>query len=129
MSNGHAPHGDERMTRVVVVDADRRVLQSLAEVLRIAGVNVVGMASSVRGALELISTESPSVVLLDPHLPDPEAGASLITSVARGWPATRVVVMGWPNSRSDEMPAADAFVSKSATPEEFVAATIAACGC
>jgi DNA-binding NarL/FixJ family response regulator len=129
MNSGHTSPVHDATTRVVVVDADRRVQQSVTEVLRIAGVNVVGMAGSVRTALELISTHEPGVVLVDPHLPDPEAGASLISSVARGWPGTRVVVMGWPGSRSDELPSADAFVSKSAAPEEFVSATIAACGC
>lgn len=129
MNSGHTTQMHVETTRVVVVDADRRVLQSVAEVLRIAGVNVVGMAGTVRAALELISAQAPTVVLVDPHLPDPEAGASLISSVARGWPATRVVVMGWPGSRTDQLPSADAFVSKSAAPEEFVTATIAACGC
>ncbi len=115
--------------RVVVVDADRRVQQSVAEVLRVAGLDVVGAAGDVRSALELISTMKPEVLVVDPRLPDVEAGQSLLSSVALGWPATRVVVMCWDGDRESRLPDADAFVSKSAAPEEFVAATIAACRC
>jgi DNA-binding NarL/FixJ family response regulator len=115
--------------RVVVVDADRRVQQSVAEVLRVAGLDVVGTAGDVRSALELISRLKPAVLVVDPQLPDVEAGHTLLSAVALGWPTTRVVVMGWNHQPEDGLRDADAFVSKSAAPEEFVAATIAACQC
>lgn len=116
-------------TRVAIVDADRRVQQSVAEVLRVAGLNVVGTAGDVRAALELMDELEPTVLVVDPRLPDVEAGGSLLSGVSRGWPATRVVVMGWSGDGEAELPGAHAFVSKSAEPEEFVAATIAACRC
>lgn len=120
--NGHAP-------RVAVVDADRRVQQSLAEVLRVAGVDVIGTAGDVRSALELISDSRPSVVLIDPRLPDLDAGMALLSSVTLGWPSIRVVVMGWADAGEARLPQDLSFVSKSAPTEEFVAAALAACDC
>ena len=120
---------DDGDGRVLVVDADRRVQQSVAEVLRVAGLDVVGTAGDVRSALELVSSLRPAVLVVDPRLPDVEAGASLLSSVAPGWPGTRVVVMGWSGDGAVDLPLVNAFVPKSAAPEDFVTATIAACRC
>jgi DNA-binding NtrC family response regulator len=119
---GHAP-------RVAVVDSDRRVQQSLAEVLRVAGANVVGTAGDVRAALELISSQQPTVVIVDPRLPDLDAGMALLSSVSLGWPTVRVVLMGWADDGEARLPADVTFVPKSAPSEEFVAAALAACDC
>ena len=116
--------------RIAVVDADRRVRSSLADVMRVAGAEVVGMAGDVRGALALADGGALDAVLLDPRLPDLEAGLALISSLRIGWPNIRVVLMGWADdgeSRLDD--AGIAFVSKSAEPEEFLAAALDACGC
>lgn len=118
-----------RAPRVAVIDADRRVQQSLAEVLRVAGVDVVGTAGDVRTALELVSDRGPSVLLVDPRLPDLDAGLALLSSVALGWPGTRIVVMGWSDAGEARLPAGVSFVSKSAPSEEFVSAAMHACGC
>jgi two-component system KDP operon response regulator KdpE len=120
---------DGRAPSVAVVDADRRVQQSLAEVLRVAGVDVVGTAGDVRSALELMNEREPGVLLIDPRLPDLDAGTALLSSVRLGWPSTRIVVMGWSDSGESRMPEVSTFVSKSAPSEEFVAAAIAACDC
>ena len=82
--------------RVVIVDADRRVLQSLSDLLGVSGeVEVVGRATDVRAALEEIEREHPDVVLVDPRLPDVDAGMALIGGMSRAWPSMRVVVTGW----------------------------------
>jgi DNA-binding NarL/FixJ family response regulator len=128
--NASEPGGlNGRATRVAVVDADRRVQQSLAEVLRVAGVDVVGTAGDVRAALELVNTEQPSVLLIDPRLPDVDAGAALLSSVRLGWPDIRIVVMGWSDTGESHMPEVSSFVSKSAPSEDFVASALAACDC
>ncbi len=114
--------------RVAVVDADRRVQQSIAEVLRVAGVEVIGTAGDVRTAMELVASTQPTVLLLDPRLPDIDAGRALLSGLALGWPDLRLVLMGWTDER-DGMAAELTFVSKTAPPEEFVAATMAACNC
>jgi len=118
----------EDPARVAVIDADRRVQQSIAEVLRVAGVEVIGTAGDVRSAMELVESGHPSVLLVDPRLPDIDAGRALLSGIALGWPGVRVVLMGW-TDEPDGMPADAAFVSKTALPEEFVAATVAACNC
>jgi len=118
----------ETPSRVAVIDADRRVQQSSAEVLRVAGVEVIGTAGDVRTALELVENGHPSVLLVDPRLPDIDAGRALLSGIALGWPTVRIVLMGW-TDEPDGMPADAAFVSKTAQPEEFVAATVAACNC
>ena len=118
----------EDPARVAVIDADRRVQQSIAEVLRVAGVEVIGTAGDVRSAMELVESGHPSVLLVDPRLPDIDAGRALLSGIALGWPGMRVVLMGW-TDEPDGMPADAAFVSKTAQPEEFVAATVAACNC
>ena len=116
--------------RVAIVDADRRIRQSLADVLRLGGVDVVGTAGDVREALDLNQRLNPSVVIVDPRLPDIEAGAALLSSLHLADPDLRVIVMGW--GANAEYPIATdgvcAFVAKGSAPEEFIAATVAACG-
>ena len=117
--------------RVVIVDADRRVQQSLADLLGVTGeVRVVGRAGDVRAALELVDEERPDAVLVDPRLPDIDAGVALIAGLARAWPSMRVVLTGWSDTEghSPLESGETAYVSKSATPEEFAAAIVLACG-
>jgi DNA-binding NarL/FixJ family response regulator len=128
MSSPARQESPEDSARVAVIDADRRVQQSIAEVLRVQGVEVIGTAGDVRSALELVENLNPTVLLVDPRLPDIDAGRALLSGIALGWPSVRVVLMGW-TDEPDGMPADAAFVSKSAQPEEFVAATVAACNC
>ena len=116
--------------RVVIVDADRRVQQSLADLLGVTGeVRVVGRAGDVRAALELGEEKRPDAVLVDPRLPDIEAGIALITGLARAWPSMRVVLTGWSDTEGHSPLGSGetAYVSKSATPEEFAAAIVLAC--
>ena len=115
--------------RVVIVDADRRIQQSLADLLGVTGeVRVVGRAGDVRAALQLVEREHPDVVLVDPRLPDIEAGLALITGMSRAWPSLRIVLTGWTDTVSHGDPGTRrAFVSKSAAPEQFAAAIVNAC--
>ena len=120
-----------RSPRVVIVDADRRVQQSLADLLGVTGeVRVVGGAGDVRAALELVEQELPDVVLVDPRLPDVEAGLALVAGLARAWPSMRVVMTGWSDTEGHAPLGSTetAYVSKSATPEQFAAAIVLACG-
>jgi DNA-binding NarL/FixJ family response regulator len=111
---------------VAVVDADRRVQQSIADVLRVAGVDVVGTAGDPGGALELIGRTQPSMVLVDPRLPDLHAGEALMRTLSEQHPGVRVVLMGW-NAPAESRLAAAVFVPKSAPAEDFVAAALEAC--
>ena len=118
--------------RVVIVDADRRVQQSLADLLGVTGeVQVVGHAGDVRAALEVVEHEHPDVVLVDPRLPDVDAGLALIAGMERAWPSMRIVLTGWNDTSGHALPSNGhtAYVSKSASPEEFAEAIASACGC
>lgn len=114
--------------RVVIVDLDRRVQQSLADLLELAGMSVVGIAGDVRSALEAVERAHPDVLIVDPQLPDIHAGEALLSSLALGWPALRVVVMGWSDGLEHALlsPRA-ATIPKHADPEAFVTAAVAAC--
>jgi two-component system nitrate/nitrite response regulator NarL len=123
---------DQDLPRVVIIDSDRRVQQSLAEALRISGkVEVLGTAGDARSALELIALKEPTVVLVDPRLPDLAAANSLLNGIRMAWPLTRIVLMGWSNPVEDPglTSRATAFVPKHAQPEEFLDAVLNACGC
>lgn len=116
--------------RVVIVDEDRRVQQSLADLLRLTGrVNVIGRASNVRTALEIVERDNPDVLIVDPHLPDLEAGAALVSSLERARPSLRIVLAGW--SVTPEQPellsSACSYVSKNGSPEDFISAVVDAC--
>jgi DNA-binding NarL/FixJ family response regulator len=116
--------------RVVIVDADRRVQQSLSDLLVLTGqVSVVGRAGDVRAALEEVQKAEPDVVLLDPRLPDVEAGVALIAGLRRAWPSMKVVLTGWADVEGHA--ALDGghscYVSKGGSPEDFVAAIVDAC--
>lgn len=125
------PHQPHAAPSVAIVDADRRVRQSLSDLLALAGLPVAGAAGSAGEALGLVELTHPSIVLVDPRLPDVNAGEALLVALADLDPDVRVVLMGW--SDALERPAllerAAAYLPKGSTPEEFVAAALAACGC
>jgi DNA-binding NarL/FixJ family response regulator len=113
---------------VVIIDADRRIRQSLSDVLRLAGgVDVLGSAGDIRAAIELMERYRPDVVVVDPRLPDARAGVALVSGIRLAWPETRIVLTGWVGAES-ALPGPDlAFVAKSAPADEFVAAVVEAC--
>lgn len=118
------------LPRVAIVDADRRVQASLADLLAVSGeLEVVGRAGDVRSALELVERERPDAVLVDPRLPDVEAGMALIGGLRRARPDLRVVLTGWGDTTGHGIGPHDGtcYVSKSATPEAFAEAIIDAC--
>ena len=83
--------------RVVIVDADRRVLQSLSDLLGVTGeVEVVGRAGDVRAALEEVERESPRRRARRPS-PSRRRGRRWrsIGGMARAWPSLRIVLTGW----------------------------------
>jgi DNA-binding NarL/FixJ family response regulator len=114
----------------VIVDADRRVQSSIADLLGVTHqVEVVGRAGDVRNALELVDRERPDAVLVDPRLPDIEAGIALIAGMARAWPAMRIVLTGWSDTdgHAKLVDADTRYVSKDGSPEQFITAIVDAC--
>ena len=115
--------------RVLVVDADDRVRESLTGLLAIGGrCMVVASAGQVGPALDLAIDHEPDVVIVDPRLPEVDGGIALITRLRAVLPGVRILAMGW----SDTLEAgvlesgADGFLRKTFRPSELVAAVLTA---
>ncbi len=92
--SGSPERAPEGALRVVVVDADRRVRRDLAQFVDLDdGAVVVGVADDVPSALALVEQGRPDVVVLDPRLPDLDAGLALVAQM-RGASPARIVVLG-----------------------------------
>ena len=118
-----------RPLRVVIVDADRRVRHSLSGLLGLDDdVLVVGTASDVHEALAVCAELEPDVVVVDPRLPEVDAGLALVERLRKRSPAVRVVAVCSTNAL--ENPSLDrgavAFVPKGESPVDFVRAILAA---
>ena len=85
---------------------------------------------SIASAIE-VAEGHPDVVLVDPRLPDIEAGLALIAGMSRAWPSMRIVLTGFADTEGhahlDGTPAT--YVSKGSSPEDFVSAIVVACAC
>lgn len=115
--------------RVLVVDADDRVRESLSGLLAIGGrCMVVASAGQVGAALELAVDHRPDVVIVDPRLPDVADGMVFISRLRTRQPDIRILAMGWSDTlESDALRSgADGFIRKTFRPTELVAAVIGA---
>jgi DNA-binding NarL/FixJ family response regulator len=125
-----APSSDGRL-RVVVVDADDRVRESLAGILAIGGrIEVVGSAGQADPALAIVAATGPDVVVVDPRLPELDGGLGFITRLRGTAPDVRILAMSWSGGPDDGSVAAatDGFVRKTYRPRELVGAILAAAG-
>lgn len=125
------PVPDTSPLRVLVVDADERIRESLAGLIGIGRqCVVVGSAGHPLEALELLAEFKPDVVVIDPRLPEIDGGRALIARVRELSPATRVLVMSWSDQleQGDRLNGADAFVRKTFRPRELIGAVVAAAG-
>jgi DNA-binding NarL/FixJ family response regulator len=117
--------------RVLVVDADDRVRESLTGLLAIGDrVVVIGSAGQAGPALDLVVDQRPDIVIVDPRLPEVEGGLAFIRELRDRVPEVRILAMSW----SDALEhiaidgGADAFVRKTFRPTELVAAILATSG-
>ena len=80
---------------MLVVDADERVRESLTGLLAIGGrvLVVVGGAGQPGVALDLALATHPDVVIVDPRLPDVDAGTAFIGRLRELVPDTRILAM------------------------------------
>ena len=119
--------GDPVHVRVVVIDADDRVRESLCGLLCIGDrLEVVGSTGEVGPAVDLVHQVQPDVVLLDPRLPDVDE--RLIARMRAVAPGVHVLVLSAadPASQPAITAAADGFVRKTFRPNDLVAAVLAA---
>lgn len=115
--------------RVLVVDADDRVRESLTGLLAIGGrCTVVASAGQAGPAFDLALDHDPDVVIVDPRLPEVDSGIAFISRVRSNLPTVRILVMSWSDSLESAVleSGADGFLRKTFRPSELVAAVFAA---
>ena len=115
--------------RVLVVDADDRIRESLSGLMSISGeCMVVASAGQVGQAIDLALDHRPDVVVVDPRLPEVDGGIAFITRLRTELPAVRILAMSWSDSLESAalQSGADGFVRKTFRPTELTAAIVAA---
>ena len=113
--------------RVLVVDPDDRIRESLARLLPIGGrCLVVGSAGQPDAALDLAVAMSPDVVMLDSRLSELDAGRTLVARLRGAHPGVRVVVLNWSETTdaSAGLEGADAYIRKTFRPHELIDAVV-----
>lgn len=116
--------------RVLVVDADDRVRESLTGLLAIGDrVLVVGSAGQARTALELVVDQRPDLVVVDPRLPELDGGLAFIRELRDLVPEVRILAMSWSDALERQAidGGADGFCRKTFRPTELFAAIMATC--
>lgn len=115
------PNPPSPQPRVLVVDPDERIRESLAGLLGIGRrCVVVGSAGHPSSALALIASDLPDVVVLEPRLPDLDDGRAFITRLREIAPGIRIVVMGVDLGQS--LDGVDAVIRKTYRPRELIEA-------
>jgi CheY-like chemotaxis protein len=115
--------------RVLLVDPDDRIRESLAGLMGIGQhLVVVGSAGEPKAALALAEEQRPDCVVLDPRLPELDAGRAFIDRLRELRPDVCIVAMGWaePLESCGVADQVDACVRKTFRASELVAAVLAA---
>jgi DNA-binding NarL/FixJ family response regulator len=119
-----SPDSSDGRVRVLVVDADRRVRAALSSLIDLAaGLELVASAGHPAAAIEALESVPLDVVVLDPKLPELDAGAALVRLVRVRWPGVGIVVLTWSDARdgSLEIPA-DRYLPTSVPAADLLAA-------
>ncbi len=112
-----SPEPGESRARVLIVDDSRIIRQRLISIFNpMPDVAVVGQATDLKGAMELVRSSSPNVVTLDLNL-DGESGLDLLEDLKALSSSPMVIVLtNYPypalRNRSREL-GADHFITKS----------------
>ncbi len=86
--------GPPEPVRVLVVDADRRVRQSLAGLIGVSeGLELAAVVGDPVGAMAALERGGVDVVLIDPRLPEAEVGMALLGMIRQRWPRVRIVAL------------------------------------
>jgi DNA-binding NarL/FixJ family response regulator len=114
------------LPRVLIVDDDDLMRAGLAAVLSTdATIEVVGEAANGREAVDLVSLDSPDVVLMDVRMPELD-GIAATAALARTAPSTKILILT--TFDEDELvfaalrSGASGFLLKRTRPEDLVAA-------
>jgi CheY-like chemotaxis protein len=123
------PEAPGQPLRILVVDPDDRIRESLARLLPIGGrCLVVGSAGDPETALTVAASLAFDVVMLDARLADTPAGPGLVARLRAARPGIRVVVLNWAESGDSaaRLDGADAYIRKTFRPHELIDAVISA---
>jgi DNA-binding NarL/FixJ family response regulator len=115
--------------RVLVVDPDDRIRESITRLLPIGGrCAVVGGASGTLEAATLAASLRPDVVVIDSRLPDDECAEGFIGRLRSTVPGVRVLVLNWSDAAEPvpNLAGADAYIRKTFRPHELIDAVISA---
>ena len=113
--------------RVLVVDPDDRIRESLSRLIRIGGrCLVVGATGDPDEAISLTGTISPDVVMVDYRLTVEGADGRIVEELRTAAPGARIIVLNWSDSAgpSDTTTRADAYIRKTFRPHELIDAVI-----
>jgi len=107
--------------RVLVVDPDDRIRESLSRLLPIGGrCLVVGSAGETDRALDLASTMSPDVVVIDSRIPDLTEDHSFIERLRASADGVRILVLNWSDAEAVPLAGADSYIRKTFRPQELI---------
>jgi DNA-binding NarL/FixJ family response regulator len=112
--------------RVLVVDPDDRIRESLARLLPIGGrCVVVGSAADSEAALVLAASMRPDLVMLDSRLVEEAAAQDFIGRVRAVADDVRIVILSMSDATEPPaLPGADASIRKTFRPHELVDAVL-----
>jgi len=114
--------------RVLVVDPDDRIRESITRLLPIGGrCAVVGSAAGTLEAVALAATLEPQIAVIDSRLDD-ECAEGFIPTLRTTVPGIRVLVLNWDAATEPvtSLRGADAYIRKTFRPHELIDAVISA---
>jgi DNA-binding NarL/FixJ family response regulator len=114
--------------RVLVIEPDERIRETLSRLLRIGGrVIVVGSAGDRESAVELFPSCPADVALLDARIAAGDGETICVELLRAAMPGLRVVVLGWSaTGESAGQGAADIYLRKTFRPHELIDAVVRA---
>jgi DNA-binding NarL/FixJ family response regulator len=115
--------------RVLVVDPDDRIRESITMLLPIGGrCAVVGGAAGTLEAMALAATLMPDVAVIDSRLPDDECAEGFLATLRSTVPGIRILVLNWDAVAEPvaSLSGADAYIRKTFRPHELIDAVISA---
>ena len=113
--------------RVLVVDPDDRIRESITRLLCIGGrCAVVGNAGTTTSAEVLAEAFAPDVAVIDSRLPD-ECADGFVNRLRAIVPGIRIVILNWHDGETiPTFAGADAYIRKTFRPHELIDAVISA---
>jgi CheY-like chemotaxis protein len=103
----------EPVRPILIVDDDPAMLKLFSALLRVSGYQTRTAPNSVRAYEELVSEQTPLMLITDVKMPGHTDGAMLAQVAAQSWPDLPIVVMsGNTTPRKGELPAGAVFMRK-----------------